>query len=743
MNVAPHHEVMALHEVVQGMAEASLLVDQDGCILVANASAASLFGYPVEQLEGHPVELLVPEHLRATHQVHLSAFVDHPVPRQMVEAGRKTPALRRDGEMFDAKVSLSPMRHGTVLVTVVDVSMMASTTEALRKYSMILEQMGSAVVITDAAGDIEYVNPGFERATGYALSEVKGHNPRLLQSGQTPRATLDALHTALLHGQAWQGEFRNRRKDGSVYWEQAIISPIKDSEGRVTHFAAVMDDVSTRKEAEIALSRREHLLRLFIEHVPIALAMLDRDMCYVSVSQRWIIDYGLANTPLIGRSHYEVFPELPAQWKRVHQRCLSGASERMEEECFTRQDGSRMWLRWEIRPWYQAPGEVGGILIFTEDITERKTSELAVSSSEERFRATFEQAAVGIAHVAPDGRWIRVNQRLCQILRYSHEALLRTTFQNVTYPDDAHADEVLRQQLIDGVIDHYGLQKRYVRQNGEPIWARLTVSLVRSSKGQADYFIYVVEDIDVSKRAELELQHLRGEMEQVLASHIAIQTAVAIAHELNQPLNAIASYTEAALRLHHAGNHQHDRVAHALRAAAAQAQRAGGVIRELMQLLHKRQTTSELIDLNRVINEAVAIVQSSQLSPAEIKVELQPDLGPVLAHRLQIEKVMTNLLNNSLEAMKSAGMSLKRIRVSVSSMDADGMALVSVQDSGPGLTADAASSIFLPFFSTKKKGLGMGLAVSRALIEAHGGKLWLDLNDGPGATFRFTLPLAP
>lgn len=730
-----------LQTIIHAMAEATLLVDGDGQIRMVNEAAAELFGHPLHELEGHPLERLIPPRLRAAHKLHQQAFLERPSPRQMGATSLRTPALRKSGETFDAKVSLSPLDAGLVLATVVDISTVNTTREALRKCAMILEQMGSAVVITDRAGDIEYVNPGFERSTGYFSDEVKGRNPRLLQSGETPPATFTALHQAMDEGRSWQGEFRNRRKDGSVYWESAIVSPIRDAAGDITHFAAVMDDISARKDAEAELARRESLLRLFIEHVPVALAMLDRNMRYLAVSQRWMLDYDLGDQRIVGRSHYEVFPELPQRWREVHQRGLAGATERMDDDSFVRRDGRRMWQRWEVRPWYEKPGEIGGILIFTEDITARKTSAQQMALSEERFRATFEQAAVGIAHVAPDGRWVRVNQKLCKLLRYTHDELLGLSFQDITHPDDLHSDIAFMARLLQGDIDHYAMDKRYIRKNGEPIWIRLTVSLVRKPDGLPDYFISVVEDIDARKRAEAELQRLRSDMEQVLTSHVAMQTAAAIAHELNQPLNAITSYTEAALRLQDAGDAQKERVAYALRCASEQAQRAGRVIRELMQLLHTREATPEAINLNEVVKSAIAIVQASKLSPFVTKIHLSPELGLVLANRLQVEKVMVNLLQNGVEAMKVAGISPRHITVTITTTEDEDMALVSVQDRGPGLTTESASSIFQPFFSTKKKGLGMGLAVSRALIEAQGGKLWLDLNGGSGATFRFTLPL--
>jgi PAS domain S-box-containing protein len=148
----------------------------------------------------------------------------------------------------------------------------------------------------------------------------------------------------------------------------------------------VAHDVTERKRAEEALTESEMRLRLFIEHAPAALAMFDTGMRYLSVSRRWLSDYGLGKSDLIGKSHYDIFPEMTAEWREAHRRGLAGEVLRAEADRFDRADGSVQWVRWEIRPWHTAAGEVGGIVIFAEDITERKKAEEALRESETQFR---------------------------------------------------------------------------------------------------------------------------------------------------------------------------------------------------------------------------------------------------------------------------------------------------------------------------------------------------------------------
>lgn len=727
--------------LIQLMADAMMVVDLTGGICSANAAAGRLFRCPEEQLLGLHVEDLIPPRLRSSHKTLRSKHRSTPMPRLM-GGGLEISGYRRDGSEFAAEVSLSPISGERVLVSVLDITERRRAGEVLRKFSRVVEQTASAIVITDRQGTIEYVNPSFEKISGYQAQEVVGQRPNLLKSGHTSEKEYQQLWRTITSGEVWNGQFHNQRKDGSHFWERAIISPIRDEAGEITHFVAIKDDITNSKMAEDSLRERESQLRIFIEYSPVALAMFDSEMNYLAVSKQWLLNHGVAEQDVIGLNHYDVFPDSSNQWRAIHQRCLAGQVERMEEDPVERTDGVVQWLRWEAHPWIRFGGDVGGVVIFTEDITDRVRDRDAIAQVEQRFRATFEQAAVGMAHIAPDGRWLRVNQKLCEIVGYSREELLERDAQSITHPEDQAFDLSQAQALLDKKIEHYSLEKRYIHQRGLAVWVRLTVSLAKVDD-QPDYFIAVVEDINERKLTETALRCLRSELEQVMVQHVAAQTAAAIAHDLNQPLNAVASYTAAALRLLQADNAKPELLRHALESSAAQAQRAGNVMRELIQFLYKGVPQIEPFDINAAVQEAIATVQARTESEIKFNTVLEAGLRPALASRLQVERVLVNLLSNSVEAMRSVGMAPKSIKISVSTTSLQNMAVITVQDNGPGLDAKTAAKAFDPFFTTKNDGLGMGLAVSRSLIQANGGQLWYENTGQAGATFRLTLPLAP
>lgn len=408
--------------------------------------------------------------------------------------------LEMSGETEHDKLGM-PVR---VLGTALDITERRQQEEELKRLHSILSALveGStdAIFVKDHAGRYLVCNQAMAELVGRPQEDLIGSDDYALFSAES--AERFRADDQRIMGEGFTRTYEeNVETPSSTHTYLTTKGPLV-IDGEVRGVFGLARDISERKQIENALLESEQRLRLFIDHAPAALAMFDRKMHYLAVSQRWLSDYKLEENEVIGQSHYAVFPDIPEHWKAIHQRGLAGEVIQSREDHFDRHDGSVQWLRWEVRPWFAAKRTIGGIVIFAEDITESKKAEQALHESEARFVATFEQAAVGIAIVSPEGHWLRVNQKLCDIVGYDEQELLACTFQDITHPDDLEADLGYVQQMLAHALDTYSMEKRYIRKDGSQVWINLTVALVWQPDNTPDYFISIIEDISARKAAE-------------------------------------------------------------------------------------------------------------------------------------------------------------------------------------------------------------------------------------------------
>ncbi|WP_166396037.1 PAS domain S-box protein [Rubrobacter marinus] len=368
-----------------------------------------------------------------------------------------------------------------------------------------------------------------------------------------------AIARSLEGGEDYGVEYRVVQPDESIRWIATQGRVLRDDEGRPARMLGVTKETTERRrteeearhlaenlearvaertsELEAERARLEAVLRQMPSGVVIAEAPSGK---VVLSNERAEQIRGRPLPPYLGgweRDEYEgLRPDgeryAPEEFPLVRT-VRTGEEVRDEEMVITRGDGDRATVRVNSSPILDRDGRmVAGAAVFY-DITEGRRAEERLRESEERFRATFEQAAVGIAHVGVDGRWLRVNQKLCDIVGYTQEELLRRTFQHITHPEDLDADLVQVRGLLEGKIRTYSMEKRYLRREGSSVWVNLTVSLVREPSGEPKYLIAVVEDIDERKGVERALRESE-ERFRLIAEN---------AHDLISMTNLEARYT--------------------------------------------------------------------------------------------------------------------------------------------------------------------------------------------------------
>jgi PAS domain S-box-containing protein len=388
-----------------------------------------------------------------------------------------------------------------------DITARKSAEEAQARLAAIVTSSADAIIGKTLDGIVTSWNEAAERLFGYSASEMVGQSiRRLIPADRQPEE--DVILVRLARSECIEHhEMALLANDGRTFDASITISPMRDAEGRIIGCSKIVRDITQRKRMEARLAEREAQLALFVEHAPAAIAMFDDDMRYLAASRRYVSDFRLApDIELIGRSHYEIFPDIPLRWRDVHARVLAGEELAHEEDPFPRQDGRLDWCRWLMRPWRTAHGRIGGALLFSEVITEQVAARRALADGEARFRATFENAAVGIAHFDPDFRWLMANEALCRILGYPADELVTKSLEEINHPDDLRACLAQVERMRDRKIDSFGMDKRYRRKDGSLLWTRLTNGCVRKSDGSIDYFVCTFEDISARKHAEEELR---------------------------------------------------------------------------------------------------------------------------------------------------------------------------------------------------------------------------------------------
>ena len=293
--------------------------------------------------------------------------------------------------------------------------------KALHRYELLANHTSDLILFVRLAdGRIIEANAAAVRAYGYprekllsmSINEVRAPGERGITSAQMAEADKRSILFETIH----------MRKDGSTFPVEVNSQGI-DIDGTRT-LISVVRDITWRRDAEVKLRRQEHVLRLFVENSPAAVAMLDRDMKYIVASRRFLADYRLGEQNVVGRSHYEIFPDIPDRWKEIHRRCLAGNIEKCDEDPFPREDGSTDWVKWEIHPWYEEAGHIGGIILFTEVITGRKREAEELQMSRMRLLGLINTAMDGIISLDENQKIILFNSAAETMFGVSAEEMI-------------------------------------------------------------------------------------------------------------------------------------------------------------------------------------------------------------------------------------------------------------------------------------------------------------------------------
>lgn len=958
--------------------------------------------------------LVHPDDRKLVAQKHLESFEKHE------SFDLEFRLLRHDGEYRWVMEMGRPFNdingnYAGFIGTCLDITERTNAEQEIRKLSVAIEQSPSTIVVTDTEGRIEYVNPKFAKLTGYTPDEVYGENPRIFKSGVHPPEFFSDLWKTITSGKEWRGEFCNKKKNGDLYWEQASISPIRNSDGKITNFVAVKEDITEKKHAEEALRNSEKFLQSVFDGIRDGLSVVDHDLNIIRVNnmmEEWYQD----NLPLINKKCYEVYRNstepcencpviktfntgsshndlvplldldggvrgwfelhtfpltdnegkvvgviehirdvtarkiadetikeekefsenlirnstIPTfvldkdhkviiwnkacekltginasevldtnnHWEAIYseprpcaadlvidenvkdlslyynkasasdliskgihgegwlnfpkqkryvvfdaapiyntkgqltavietlqditerkiaeellkdsedrhrqlvsnsplgivvcdvlgnilttnvriidilgsesaektkeiniftypplidsgiagsvRKCLDTGENVVAEHMYITKWGKSIYMRIHLTPLRDIEGEISGVQALVEDFTSRKKAEDALYESEQLFRATFEQAALGIFHESIDGKFLKANEKFCDIVGYTQEELSQLTVRSITYPDDSVQYEESIKKLLAGEVSTAAKEKRYIRKDGSIVWVSGTVSLVRDSTGEPKYFIKIIEDIGERKRAQEVLQKAKEEAE--AASRAKSEFLANMSHEIRTPMNGIIGMTELALSTNLTSEQREY-----LKLVQNSADSLLRVINDILDFSKIEAGKFEIDNIVFNVREAVEnavdlLAVKAHEKGIEITCDIRPDVPDLLiGDPGRLKQVLINLLGNAVKFTEKGEVDLK-VEVlddpdDVSPRNNESILLrFSVKDTGIGIPENKMDRLFRSFSqvdgSTTRKygGTGLGLAISKQIVEMMGGTIGVNSVEGEGSTFYF------
>jgi PAS domain S-box-containing protein len=374
---------------------------------------------------------------------------------------------------------------------------------------------------------------------------------------------------------------------------------------------------------------------------------------------------------------------------------------------------------------------------------DRRNAEEALRASEERWRKQFENSSAGIALIAPNSRYIAANAAFQKMLGYTEAELRGLTVLELTHEEDRADSEAILEESAEGQRRDYRMEKRYRRKDGSVIWAEVSTVFVPASGTRSAFFSSVIVDITDRKRAEEEVKRIRrleGEMRQVSRTETMEGLTASLAHELNQPLAAVRTNAQAARRFLAAKNPELDNVKAAIDDVIQDSARAAETIRNVRALFQRDEVEMLAVDLGQILYDVERILRVDAASTGvTLQLDVPTGLPAVMGNKTQLIEVVMNLVSNGLDSVCESG-EPGTVEIRASQPEA-GRVRVLVRDSGKGIEPKALPRLFDAFFTTKPKGMGMGLAIVRSIIENHGGRIWATCNSDRGATFEFDLPV--
>ncbi len=842
--------------LIQQLSDALIINTFEGQILEVNDKTCEMLGYSREELQNMNIYDLMPPERRESAKKNMSRFVK----KGSIQA--ETKFFTVDGKLLIVEVNAKALEghHNTAQAIVRDITERKIAEEKLRENEELLNEVGQIAKIGGWEFDTEsnklILTPEIFKI--YEADKTHSTPEEALEYYPSGSKEIleEAFYKALEKREPYDLELEVITDKGNHKWVRASGHP-KIVNGKVVKITGILQDITKRKNAENKLAKNEEILRIFIELAPASLAMFDKDMKYIAVSKHWR-DSISPIKDIIGSSHYNIFPEISEEVKKLYLRALQGEVIIRPEDFFNRTDGSKRWVHWEARPWKTADGAIGGIVVLAEDITKRKEAEEELKRREEKYRSLFEQSNDAIFLNTFDGQILNVNKKACEMFGYTKEEFREMTVLDLLAPDhlaggtmgledfkktgNAHVyslyirsngetfdaevranvlegypnlvhavvrdisdkkkaeeelirsenkyrslfeksndsivihnvdgkivdankktyemlgyseEELLQKNIMDIIVpedrdiivddlkviddkDPFRRQGRAIKSDGTVIHVDVSISVI---KGRKNLVMAVARDI--TDRIKSEEAMLKAKIEAETASRTKSEFLTTMSHELRTPLNSIIGFSS--IMLDGITGELEENQEHYLQNISNSGHHLLRMINDILDISKveagKMNLHFETLNLDSVTNEVLTMIKPlADKKNLHLIVDIPDDISDISADKAKFKQVMSNLIGNAVKFTNNDG------TISISCKATDNKLIVSVTDTGIGISKADQSKLFKPFsqidssISRKYEGTGLGLALVKEIIELHHGQIWVESEVGKGTSFIFEIP---
>lgn len=609
-----------------------------------------------------------------------------------------------------------------------------------RESTLIMDNIPNLVSILTANGTPELINRRIIEYTGKTEAELKGWAGSQLVHADDRASAIETFKRCIPAGDFFEIIYRMLGADGGYRWFHARHLPLKGADGRVFRWCVTVNDIDDRIRAEEALRESDQRSRSIIDGIPGFVATLTPDGDVEAVN-RQILEYTGSALPELRQwgTNGIVHPEDMPHVAGIFLKSIAAGVPYEIEQRLRRHDGEYRWFSNRGIPARDASGTILRWYVLLIDIHERWCAEEALRASEVNLRKIINTLPTTAWSTLPDGYCDFLSHRWLHYAGYTAEQAEGWGWGGVIHPDDTEALVSYWQACLasGSPVDVEARMRRY---DGTYRWFLFRANPLRDDAGNIVKWYGTNIDIEDRKRAEAALGELRSELARMARiSSLGILTA-SVAHEINQPLAGIVTNATTCQRMLSANPPNVEGALETMRRTLRDGNRAAQVVTRLRNLFSNKSERNEALDLNEAAAEVVALASADlQRNRVLLRTDYASDLPRLIADRVQLQQVVLNLLLNAADALSSVE-DRPRMIVIRTAGEPDGVRL-SVEDSGVGFTGVDTERLFEAFYTTKSEGMGIGLSVSRSIIESHNGRLWGEPNSGPGATFSFSLPV--